>query len=109
MPGVRLPTAIGAIVFDIASTLHYAPEIPWNLPDIAALYAEKIARGHPFNDGNKRTAFAAAIAFLRLNGYSIKATPKELESLAQSIVKLVLYNINWPHFSGQLNKLLFKV
>lgn len=31
---------------------------------IAALYAEAIARGHVFNDGNKRTALTCAITYL---------------------------------------------
>jgi death on curing protein len=109
MPGIRLPTALGAITFDVASTLYYSSETIWRYCDIAALYADKIAKGHPFNDGNKRTAFASAIAFLRLNGYSIEATPKELENLAQSIVELVLCRITWPYFSEQLNKLIFKL
>lgn len=109
MPGIRFPTALGAITFDIASTLYYSRETSYHYADIAALYADKIAKGHPFNDGNKRTAFASAIAFLRLNGYSIKATSKELENLAQSIVELVLFNITWTQFSAQLNKLIFKL
>jgi len=29
-----------------------------------------IARNHPFQQGNKRTAFAAMIGFLRANGYA---------------------------------------
>ena len=36
---------------------------------LAAAYAEGIARNHPFIDGNKRTAYAAAGLFLYLNGY----------------------------------------
>ena len=32
-----------------------------------------IARDHPFEQGNKRTAFAAADAFLYLNGYQLDA------------------------------------
>lgn len=33
-----------------------------------------IARNHPFQQGNKRTAFAAMIGFLRLNGYAFLAS-----------------------------------
>lgn len=39
---------------------------------LAAAYAEGIARNHPFIDGNKRTAYAAAGLFLYLNGYILK-------------------------------------
>ena len=39
---------------------------------LAASYAEGIARNHAFVDGNKRTAFATADLFLRKNGHAIK-------------------------------------
>jgi death-on-curing protein len=35
---------------------------------LAAAYASGIVRNHPFADGNKRTAFIAAVVFLELNG-----------------------------------------
>tara|TARA_R110002072_G_scaffold98928_1_gene217701 strand:- start:61 stop:462 length:402 start_codon:yes stop_codon:yes gene_type:complete len=40
-------------------------------PDIfalAAAYCFAIVKGHPFHDGNKRTAYLAAVIFLELNG-----------------------------------------
>lgn len=36
--------------------------------EAAALF-ESLVQNHPFVDGNKRTAFAAADVFLRMNGY----------------------------------------
>lgn len=42
--------------------------------DLAAAYGYGIARNHPFIDGNKRTAFVAALLFLMLNGYRLQAT-----------------------------------
>jgi death-on-curing protein len=39
-----------------------------DLADLAAAYAFGIARNHPFVDGNKRTAFVTAGAFLVRNG-----------------------------------------
>jgi death-on-curing protein len=38
---------------------------------LAAAYAFGIARNHPFNDGNKRTAWVMARLFLRLNSVAI--------------------------------------
>lgn len=38
------------------------------LPELAAAYAFGLAKNHPFVDGNKRVAFIAMTAFLRLNG-----------------------------------------
>ena len=39
--------------------------------DLAAAYAIAVARGHCFNDGNKRTAFRVKNAVLALNGVQI--------------------------------------
>jgi death-on-curing protein len=39
---------------------------------LAAAYAFGIARNHPFNDGNKRTAWVMARLFLKLNGIQIQ-------------------------------------
>lgn len=41
---------------------------------LAASYAAAIIQGHPFIDGNKRTGFIAAIAFLEINGEEFKAS-----------------------------------
>ncbi len=42
---------------------------------IASLYAEAIARGHVFNDGNKRTALTCAIAYLEQQGLHVRRDP----------------------------------
>ena len=43
----------------------------------AAAILESLANNHPFLDGNKRVAFAAAHVFLLMNGYDL-----EVDSLA---------------------------
>ena len=40
---------------------------------LAAAYAFALTSNHPFIDGNKRTAFAAAGIFLELNGHRLTA------------------------------------
>jgi death-on-curing protein len=50
------------------------------LPDLAASYAYGLAKNHPFVDGNKRVAFIAMTAFLRLNG--IRFAPPQDSSTA---------------------------
>ena len=57
-------------------------------PDIfqkAAAYARGIFITRPFNDGNKRTALAAAAVFLAYNGYQFSAKEK---ASAQFFAKL---------------------
>ena len=39
----------------------------------AAALLESLVHNHPFIDGNKRTTFAVADVFLRINGYTINA------------------------------------
>jgi len=48
-----------------------------DVAELAALYALGIARNHPFVDGNKRTAFAAMVLFLSLNGMPLVADEAE--------------------------------
>ncbi len=48
------------------------------LARLAAAYAVGIVQGHPFNDGNKRTGFMAAAAFLELNGLTFEASEIEV-------------------------------
>ncbi len=45
------------------------------LAEMAAAYLFHISQAHPFVDGNKRVALAAALAFLALNDREIVADP----------------------------------
>lgn len=44
-----------------------------DVADLAACYGYGVSRNHPFNDGNKRTAFVLVELFLNLNGYDLMA------------------------------------
>jgi death-on-curing protein len=55
------------------------------LADLAAAYLFGLARGHPYADGNKRTALDVAIQFLGLNGYEFDESVTD-----ELIVKVVL-------------------
>jgi death-on-curing protein len=53
----------------------------YGAPDAAALAASlafRIARNHPFVDGNKRTAFVAAAVFLEANGFRFEASEPDV-------------------------------
>lgn len=54
--------------------------------DKAAVYARNIIFGHPFVDGNKRTAMTATSVFLEDNGYSITAAKGEIERFALAVL-----------------------
>ena len=64
--GVRDPGALEAALFR-PQTGYYSDIIAE-----AAALLESLAINHPFVDGNKRIAFAAADVFLRVNGWCLK-------------------------------------
>jgi death-on-curing protein len=52
---------------------------------LAAAYGFGIARNHPFIDGNKRTALAAMIVFLGLNGIDLNASQEAATAMILSL------------------------
>jgi death-on-curing protein len=54
---------------------RFAYEAEQDLCVLAAAYAHGIVRNHPFVDGNKRAALAAAGVFLMVNGLDLVAPP----------------------------------
>jgi death-on-curing protein len=81
-PGVTgMPDAgrAEAIIHRVHNLAHY--EGVNDVFDLAAAYWAAIARGHIFNDGNKRTAFFTTMAFLRRNGVLIRDEGNTLEEL----------------------------
>ena len=67
--GVRDPGALEAALFR-PQTGYYK-----DIVAEAAALLESLAINHPFVDGNKRIAFAAADVFLRINGWSLQRAP----------------------------------
>ncbi len=52
-----------------------------DLFDLAAVLLIHLARNHPFVDGNKRAALAAALVFLDAHGISLAESPERMETL----------------------------
>jgi death-on-curing protein len=63
-PGIRDQSALESALGRPINKWQYEQA---DLAKCAAAYAFGIARNHPFVDGNKRAAFVALVAFLRLN------------------------------------------
>ncbi|HEV7767469.1 MAG TPA: type II toxin-antitoxin system death-on-curing family toxin [Thermoanaerobaculia bacterium] len=55
--------------------------------EMAAAYLYGICRNHPFVDGNKRTAAAAAMTFLDMNGEEIEAAEDDLYALVIGVAE----------------------
>ena len=63
---------------------------------LASAFLFGIARNHPFEQGNKRTGFTAALVFLQLNGYEV--TLEDDESLADIIVDVITRKLSEDDF-----------
>lgn len=61
----------------LARPRHLAAYGTPDVADLAASYAAGIARNHAFLDGNKRTAWVVAEAFLLKNGYELTTTDRD--------------------------------
>jgi len=72
--GVRDPGALEAALFR-PQTGYYE-----DIVAEAAALMESLAINHPFVDGNKRIAFAAADVFLRINGWRLQKSSMQIYS-----------------------------
>lgn len=53
----------------------------------AAALMHGLAKGHPFVDGNKRTATVVSVVFLRVNGYRLMVSQEEFEETAVAVAE----------------------
>ena len=72
---------IGMLESALARPLNKAAYGEVSLFELAAVYLFGIVKNHPFVDGNKRTALAAADVFLADNGWSLEADKDDLYQL----------------------------
>ncbi len=49
-----------------------------DLCQLAAAYAYGFASNHPFNDGNKRTAWSSCVLFLKVNGTELSVSAPDV-------------------------------
>lgn len=94
LKGNRPDLSVDALVGRIHANLTY--QTFNSIEEVAALYAEVIARGHVFNDGNKRTALISMLTFLDLNGYELVA---DQNAIADQMVSISDGKINYQQFS----------
>jgi death-on-curing protein len=80
--GVREPGLVESALASARNALLYGRG---GLFEIAAAYAFHLAQSQAFIDGNKRTAAAAAIPFLRKNGIDY---PEDNSSLYRAMIEI---------------------
>jgi death-on-curing protein len=69
---------------------------------MAAAYAYHLCQNHPFVDGNKRTALAAALVFLELNGITILDPRGRLKN---AMIRIASGKMSKADFTKLLRKL----
>jgi death-on-curing protein len=103
--GIRDEALLASAVF--APQSSFGGKSPYvDLVDIAAAYLFYLGRNHPFFDGNKRTAMAAAIVFLRLNGFDPAADGDDWERL---VLDVASGKIDREQTTRRLRKLVRKM
>ena len=71
-----------------------------SMAELAAAYAFGISRNHPFIDGNKRTAFAAMIVSLELNGHELTAAPAQATATMLALAAGEIDEVVLAHWIG---------
>ena len=103
--GIRDEALLASAVF--APQSSFGGRSPYvDLIDIAAAYLFYLCRNHPFLDGNKRTAMAAAIVFLRLNGFDPAGDGDDWERL---VLDVASGKIDRERTNRRLRKLVRKM
>jgi death-on-curing protein len=70
------------------------------LGTLGAAYAFGIAKNHAFLDGNKRTAWAACVLFLKINGVELNVSAADA---VEAVVSLATGGISEEMFAGWLH------
>ena len=103
--GVRDAHLLGSIL-DKPRTAVGGQEMYETIWAKAACYLESLVNFHVFIDGNKRTAVAATVRFLRLNGFQLVATNKSIE---QFVIGVIVKKRSIPAIATWLEKHCRKV
>jgi len=77
-----------------------------DLATLAAAYAFGLTKAHAFNDGNKRTAFLAAVILLGMNGKDLDATEAEV---VQAITALAAGSLGEPDLAMWIRERLTRL
>ena len=95
-PGTRDPGLLDSALARPRQIFAYADDP--NIVALAAAYTTGIVRNHPFVDGNKRTGYSVAVAFLILNGYRLATT----RGMKEAVVSLAAGSLSEEGFAAFL-------
>ena len=105
LPGLRDEGLLLSALSRPENTYHYSSPKP-DLAELAATYGFGLAKNHPFNDANKRTALIAMRLFLKLNGYDLATSP---EDKYKTIIRVAASDISEDELAQWIRKNLEKI
>ena len=85
-PGERDPSGFESAVAQPGLEV-FGQALHPTLEEVAAAYLYHVCQAHAFVDGNKRTALAAMLVFLHLNGFRLTASDIELFNLVLGVAR----------------------
>ena len=103
LPGTRDRGLLESALGRAENRYAYGDPETTTLFDLAAAYAFGIARNHPFNDANKRTAWATCLAFLDLNGVLL---PELVAEAVEAVVRLAQGETDEDGFAAWLREMV---
>jgi death-on-curing protein len=105
LPGLRDGGLLLSALSRPENAYQYSDPKP-DVAELAAAYGFGLAKNHPFNDANKRTALIAMRLFLKLNGYDLAASP---EDKYKTIIRVAASDISEDELAQWIRKNLEKV
>ena len=105
LPGLRDEGLLLSALSRLENAFHYSDPKP-DVAELAAAYGFGLAKNHPFNDANKRTALIAMRLFLKLNGYDLAASP---EDKYKTIIRVAASDISEDELAQWIRKNLEEI
>ena len=97
--GVRDENLLHSALARPQNRYAYADPDTLDQSDLAAAYAFGLASNHPFNDGNKRTAWSSCVLFLKLNGVELQVLEDET---VEQVIRLASRQLDETDFAAWL-------
>ncbi|HBB6657844.1 TPA: type II toxin-antitoxin system death-on-curing family toxin [Salmonella enterica] len=104
VPGMAEPGRADAIIHRVLN-MHYYEGIT-DVYDLASVYLVAIARGHIFNDANKRTALFVAQVFLKRNGVDIISSRISFDEMQILTINAATGEYTWKIVSDHLKAII---
>jgi len=105
LPGLRDEGLLLSALSRSENAFHYSDPKP-DVAELAAAYGFGLAKNHPFNDANKRTALIAIRVFLKLNGYDLAAAP---EAKYEMIIRVAASDVSEDELAQWIRKNLKEI